>query len=604
MPSFTLKWNKEEFDLDINVNATVALFKAQVRALTSVPVDRQKYLGIPGGMLKDSDDLIPRLAKLKPGAKITLMGTAEASQLREPAVKTIFEEDMPPLLEDVRMPLSENEEKATGSCKLKVPLPGRRIKRDLAADFIMELNQYNVRWLGSGTTGPVRQAIRKETGAKYAVKRLLKKDLTLEQQKDLQREVDVHLALDHPQIVRLDWVYETDDVIDLVMEVMEGGHLYDRLNTVRWYAEEEAANAAHQMLVSVAYLHSRNIVHRDLKAENFLYESKGGQTLKLIDFGLSKFWDQNVSGKMSRFCGTLAYMSPQVLNHSYTEKADMWSLGCLVYLLLFGSLPFGPVDDSIQVDEKRIRSGSLQWPSRFTELTSLAQEFLKTLLVVDPSQRLSAAKALGHLWITSNRTESPRISIDTTMLQSLRRFTRHSSHFRRVVLSAMAWSLSFEDCFHLRDQFMAIASEKRGTIALKELEQALGLSSSDNESDVEGEGEISYSEFLASALQDPLRLHQDLFQSTFRRFDVQHLGKITQQSLREVICSDSYEGCSVEEMIREVDRKGDGCISYEEFVEYFQHCGDLQAETPKSCRADAQSGQTPPLHRTKKLCMR
>lgn len=110
-----LKWNKEEFEVDIE-SSSVEVFKTQVWTLTSVPVDRQKYIGFPGGMLKDSDDLLAKVAKLKPGSKIQLMGTPEGKELKAPEEKTVFEEDLSP------------EEKAKILKEKKVEIPPAGIK--------------------------------------------------------------------------------------------------------------------------------------------------------------------------------------------------------------------------------------------------------------------------------------------------------------------------------------------------------------------------------------------------------------------------------------------------------------------------------------------
>jgi calcium-dependent protein kinase len=175
----------------------------------------------------------------------------------------------------------------------------------------------------------------------------------------------------------------------------------------------------------------------------------------------------------------------------------------------------------------------------------------------------------------------------------------------------MAWSLTREDCLQLRDQFLEFDTDRNGTITLNELKHVLESSETmDNDEmkqlfdgmDTDGDLEIAYNDFLAAALQDPARVHPKLFQSAFRRFDVQCTGKITVQSLRDVT-GDLFEGCDVADMIGEVDRREEGWISYEDFLDHFQHCDVAQAETPKSCRAE-ESAQTPPLHRTKKLCMR
>merc|ERR1719281_1477356 len=110
------------------------------------------------------------------------------------------------------------------------------------------------------------------------------------------------------------------------MELCAGRELFDRLSCKKQFSEEEARRAAYQMLLAVAYLHKHNIVHCDLKLENFLYESTDPDAnLKLIDFGFSKKWGQHEAA-MTVSQGTLCYTAPEVLAGCYTEKCDIWSL--------------------------------------------------------------------------------------------------------------------------------------------------------------------------------------------------------------------------------------------------------------------------------------
>lgn len=116
MTQIRVKWNKEEFDVSLEQDSTVEVFKTQVWTITNVPVDRQKYVGFPGGVLKDTDNLMEKVSKLKPGTKVTLVGTAEGGELKVPAEKVVFEEDLTP------------EEKARILKEKKVEIPPAGIK--------------------------------------------------------------------------------------------------------------------------------------------------------------------------------------------------------------------------------------------------------------------------------------------------------------------------------------------------------------------------------------------------------------------------------------------------------------------------------------------
>merc|ERR1719421_1485189 len=127
---------------------------------------------------------------------------------------------------------------------------------------------------------------------------------------------------------------------------MVGGEVYDRLRKRGQYTEQAAASTMRQMLLAVRYLHANHVAHRDLKLENFLYESPDTDRLKLIDFGFSKFWDD--AQKLTQSCGSLHYVAPEVLRCSYTQSCDLWSLGVLVFILLTGSPPFFGTDDEVK----------------------------------------------------------------------------------------------------------------------------------------------------------------------------------------------------------------------------------------------------------------
>jgi len=439
--------------------------------------------------------------------------------------------------------------------------------------------------LGTGMNGSVCLAEGKTDGRKYAVKSFKKSGLSWRNRHDLKNEVELYLQLDHPHIAQLHMVFETDDLVHLIMEHMEGGELYDRLATQKRYGEGEAADTVYQVLLAVAYLHAQQIAHRDLKLENFLYAKKDSDLLKLIDFGLAKFWDP--STRMSQACGSIHYVAPEVLFQSYTTQADMWSVGIIAYMLLTGSPAFHGSDSEIL---RKIKAGKPHYSSKFNGLSASAQSFVRDLLVRIPAKRLTAAQALEHPWI-QGRHLAHRATVDTSMLKSLRSYAE-ASRFRRAALSMMAWSLSTEEQAALREQFLLLDVNKRGSIKLKELKAVLEehFEVDDEEAerlfsmiDSDNSHEIEYSEFLASCLLGHVDAHEDLLRRTFQRFDRDENGLISSDEMREML-GESFEGADIEELIEAVDTNGDGSICYDEFLAYFEKADGESEERASSSR--------------------
>jgi len=456
-----------------------------------------------------------------------------------------------------------------------IPVTGRLITtRPLYDDFNVE-----AKVLGSGMSGPVRLATSKD-GKKHAIKSFRKRGLSMAKRRELQNEVEIYLQLDHPHIARLEFVYDFDEELHMVMEFMEGGELYDRLAARKQYTEELAAATTWQMLLPIAYLHQNKIVHRDLKLENFLYERKDSDELKLIDFGFAKFWRGPQT--MHQACGSVHYVAPEVLAHSYTEKADCWSIGIIVYMLLIGSPPFHGSDDVVL---EKIKTGKPQWSSRFPKLSKTARSFIQALLVKNPEERMSIAECLEHPWVRDRDTREVPIDVDT--LRSLRTYA-HATHFKRACLSMMAWSLAREDREHLRQEFKSMDANNDGTVTLPEFKKIMvnnfDISSHEAEHlfeslDVDNDHQLSYTEFLAAALQGRVAIHEDLVRDSFQRFDTDRSGMITVTDLRQVLGRE-FEGVEVEALLHQVVGQKDA-VSYDDFLAYLQAPPHDTGELPK-----------------------
>lgn len=256
--------------------------------------------------------------------------------------------------------------------------------------------------LGSGISGLVRLVTHKATDIKYAVK-VLDLDLveTPEKLMALREEIFIMCQLDHPNIVRLEEVYESGSEIYLVQELCVGGELFDRLDEQPdyHYTEGECARLVKQMLCAVRYLHSKGIIHRDLKLENFLFSSTSPDSeLKMIDFGLSKHF---CAGEIQQEAvGTPYTVAPEVIRGSYDERCDLWAIGVIAFLVLSGDAPFGGCGgpESLMEVRSNILRGIFSFEPEYIwkTVSPAARQFIKSLLVTDPQQRPTARDAQKH----------------------------------------------------------------------------------------------------------------------------------------------------------------------------------------------------------------
>jgi len=253
--------------------------------------------------------------------------------------------------------------------------------------------------LGEGINGPVRMAVHRETGKEVAVKRISMINLSEQRKQMLMSEVRIFLQVQHPNIVQLHEVYESDEdqAVLLVMELCTGRELFERLAKRQYYSELDAAHVTKQMIDACSYLHSHNICHRDLKLENWLYEDPSEDAkLKLCDFGFGQVVEPSV--QLTATLGSLYYVAPEVLAGTYGLMCDMWSIGVIVYMLLSGTPPFdGKTDEEII---SNVRKGKFHTSGRrWQRISEPAKHFVHSLLRKDPYERLSAAEALHHSWL-------------------------------------------------------------------------------------------------------------------------------------------------------------------------------------------------------------
>ncbi|KAN0016207.1 hypothetical protein ACTFIV_010073 [Dictyostelium citrinum] len=263
--------------------------------------------------------------------------------------------------------------------------------------------------LGRGAFSIVYLGEHKQTKQQYAIKVINKSELGKDYEKNLKMEVDILKKVNHPNIIALKELFDTPEKLYLVMELVTGGELFDKIVEKGSYSEADAANLVKKIVSAVGYLHGLNIVHRDLKPENLLLKSKDNHLeVAIADFGLSKIIGQTLV--MQTACGTPSYVAPEVLNATgYDKEVDMWSIGVITYILLCGFPPF--YGDTVPEIFEQIMEANYEFPEEYWGgISKEAKDFIGKLLVVDVSKRLNAANALNHPWLKSNNSNN---AIDT-----------------------------------------------------------------------------------------------------------------------------------------------------------------------------------------------
>jgi len=253
--------------------------------------------------------------------------------------------------------------------------------------------------LGRGGFSIVREGRNKSTGEKVAVKFIEKKFVDQEELKLLQREIDIMARVQHRNVLRLFEIFDTDQKLSLVMELVNGGELFYKIVDKGSYSEVEARDIVRQLVEGVDYLHNQGIAHRDLKPENLLCsETDTGVVIKIADFGLSKAFTNESALETS--CGTPDYAAPEVLrmDGAYDKSVDLWSIGVITYVLLCGFPPFYGKSQA-QLFEK-ILNADFDFPEpEWTQISSEAKDFINQLLVLDVKKRYNTKQCLDHPWL-------------------------------------------------------------------------------------------------------------------------------------------------------------------------------------------------------------
>ncbi|XP_013777029.1 serine/threonine-protein kinase H1 homolog [Limulus polyphemus] len=257
--------------------------------------------------------------------------------------------------------------------------------------------RYNIKAvIGKGSFSRVIRVEHRITKQPYAIKLIE----APEGKEVFEAELSVLRRVNHPNVIRLVEVFESNDKIYMVMELATGGNLLDRIEAHGYFVESDAIQVLKMMLCGVSYLHSLGITHRDLKPDNLLYYHPGNDSrIMITDFGFASTRKPNGNVFMHTVCGTPQYIAPEIVSRQpYTCAVDMWAVGVITFILLSGTFPFDAKQDAVIL--KLVLKGSYSLSSEvWEEVSDKAKDFVRVLLLCDPQQRLTAVQALKHPWI-------------------------------------------------------------------------------------------------------------------------------------------------------------------------------------------------------------
>eukprot|EP00878_Enallax_costatus_P017856 GHUV01018763.1.p1 GENE.GHUV01018763.1~~GHUV01018763.1.p1 ORF type:complete len:465 (+),score=162.98 GHUV01018763.1:210-1604(+) len=423
--------------------------------------------------------------------------------------------------------------------------------------------------IGKGAFGVVRLARKKAMGEPVAVKSISKAKLVCKEDvKDVQAEVAImNLVAGHNNVVTLESTHEDKDYVHIVMELCQGGELFDHIVEAQHFSERKAAVIFRKMVEVVNHCHELGVMHRDLKPENFLLTSKTADgELKLTDFGLGVFFKHGE--RFRDLVGSPYYVAPEVLRKNYSHEADMWSLGVILYILLSGLPPFwGDTEDQIF---KMVLKGAIDFKSDpWPRISDAAKDCVKRLLEMDASKRATAEQILKHDWLVKEGIALD-IEMDSVVLRRMKQFAQMNK-LKKMALMVVGQNLSPDELSGLRELFKSIDADSSGTITVEEMRRALqhwGHKISDAElqslmaiADVDGDGLIDYNEFVAATMHLSKLEKEELLQKAFKQLDVDGSGTISIEELSDALRQFGIYD-DAKDLLAQADTNGDGQIDY------------------------------------------
>jgi serine/threonine protein kinase len=414
--------------------------------------------------------------------------------------------------------------------------------------------------LGEGSFGKVYSVTHRVSGEARVCKKIPKVKGEMEMD-DILTEIQSMAQLDHPNVIKVYEYFEDKEFVSQIMEPCSGGEVQDTIDNCfthggPFYGEAFIRDVMKQTLRALAFMHSENFCHKDLKPQNIMLADKASNSIKVIDFGLAELFqkDQKVS---SDGAGTLLYMAPEVFERNFNFKVDVWSTGVILYNLITGEHPFlatwplppGKDMEWWQNEVCRKVCEDAYTPHRRLIDGTVSREcidLLDKMLLKDAKLRPDAAKCLEHPFFVKHADPPPPLSVGVT--QCLDAYAGQSE-LKKAIFLLIAHQCTTPVVQELRAMFTHFDTNNRGTLSLVSLREVLLMSGMSQLSvaravhslDKNSDDMVEWTEFLAAVLCISVCKNEPLIKAAFQTIDTDGDGKISVEDIESVFAVGSVK---------------------------------------------------------------
>ncbi|KAF7456009.1 protein kinase domain-containing protein [Cryptosporidium felis] len=531
----------------------------------------------------------------------------------------------------------------------------RAIRKHLVhEDDINDLYTFHYQ-LGAGTYGEVFLVTENYTRQRRVCK-IVDKIKCRRKLDEIDHEVEILKHLDHPGLVHIYEVYEDRLNLYFILEFCPGGNLFhslqDAIQSGFRFSEYHVSRIIQQVLLAVRYLHLKKVVHKNLKPQNILLTNSfgsGNTSVKLVDFGLAEIFSEDVlpgpcsesaaaapsspgaesRPKSSRPPRSLDFTAPELLKgEPFSYSLDLWSVGVVMYSIITGRHPFAGKSHADTVKNICCVAPAVE---EISAVSPACKSLLKRLLEKNPRERITVEEALGHDWFSVSHSSYSEVDIGTPLLAHLRAYTKQSE-LRHVLIHMLSHQLALDTAQinMATSLFRSLDADNDGVLSVSELGtalQKLGISPRESSMiikamDVDGNGTVSYSEFISAChiwRQNEVRQ----LKSFFMKIDRDNDGRISREDFKQLlkaqkskllsnitksfssgsevnyrtILPSSNQGVYTEwdSVLDEIDTNRDGLIDWKEFcafiVDYFNSSRDSLKACSRSSVAEFGIGR-------------